>query len=634
VNDSAPPADSPSADASAVQPLHTDEELEAILTEREEKEGKDVLALAKAGLKEDGPCPVCGFDLEAKAANPFLKLFVLRPTLHCDKCSFTSGPPPNTLGKYVLIPLTTIGFGYAGMQLIFQAQRLTEERGQMMTFLQGFMLFGVALFVWYSGMGAGNAKQRQGRILKHRRRWEDDQDGVTAPETSSLLGENLEAVVVAVILALIIRHFVMEAFVIPTGSMAPTLLGDHFDVECERCEFPFPISKREGEIYGTERILATATCPVCDYVFQSDRGVSDVRSGHKILVNKFIYRFRDPRRYEVVVFKFPRTPWRNYIKRLVGLPGELISIRNGDVFADGKRARRPDGVQDATWIPVHDARFKRTAGEPRWDVIDEEQRLAWTFGEGNKGDLDGVYMSCDPKGLEGQSWLTYRGRELRASYGYNRNDGSSGPVTADLRLRARVTGEDGAVVRLGILEQTRVYDSTSNTSRDLDRIVSARFSFKKAGQAEFMIEVDGKPAGDPVTLPALIPGKAYDLILAYADDRARLQVNGKTLVAFNDLGPEEQTYDARPRISVEGAPATIEVVRIDRDVHYVPSHGGRFDPSVEAVQVPKKSYFVMGDNSPNSEDGRKWGFVREGHMIGRAFLVFWPPTPEHLRLIR
>jgi hypothetical protein len=42
----------------------------------------------------------------------------------------------------------------------------------------------------------------------------------------------------------------------------------------------------------------------------------------------------------------------------------------------------------------------------------------------------------------------------------------------------------------------------------------------------------------------------------------------------------------------------------------------------------------MGDNSPNSQDGRNWGFVHEGHLIGRAFLVFWPIAPNQVKLIR
>ena len=54
----------------------------------------------------------------------------------------------------------------------------------------------------------------------------------------------------------------------------------------------------------------------------------------------------------------------------------------------------------------------------------------------------------------------------------------------------------------------------------------------------------------------------------------------------------------------------------------------------EAVKVPEQAYFAMGDNSPNSEDGRSWGFVPQGNMIGRAFMVFWPIRPFEVKFIR
>ena len=88
------------------------------------------------------------------------------------------------------------------------------------------------------------------------------------------------------------------------------------------------------------------------------------------------------------------------------------------------------------------------------------------------------------------------------------------------------------------------------------------------------------------------------------------------------------------RLSAAGADVLFEHVRIDRDLYYVGSTGSQFDPAAGPVQVPKNSYFAMGDNSPNSADGREWGFVHEGNLIGRAFVVFWPISPFELKFIR
>ena len=104
----------------------------------------------------------------------------------------------------------------------------------------------------------------------------------------SLVREYLEAIIIAVVLALVIRHFVVQAFKIPSGSMIPTLLvGDH------------------------------------------------------LLVNKFIYRFRIPKRNEIVVFKFPQDRKTDFIKRVIALPGEEVALKGGRLFVDGEEM--PDG---------------------------------------------------------------------------------------------------------------------------------------------------------------------------------------------------------------------------------------------------------------------------------------------------
>jgi signal peptidase I len=116
----------------------------------------------------------------------------------------------------------------------------------------------------------------------------------TKPKKSALR-ENIEAILVAIVLALFIRTFVVQAFKIPSGSMLNTLLiGDH------------------------------------------------------ILVNKFIYGVRlpfagtvlipvsEPKHDDIVVFKFPEDPSKDFIKRVVGVEGDTIVIRDKKVYVNGK----------------------------------------------------------------------------------------------------------------------------------------------------------------------------------------------------------------------------------------------------------------------------------------------------------
>ena len=100
--------------------------------------------------------------------------------------------------------------------------------------------------------------------------------------TSAVWRENIESLVWAIALALIIRTFVMAPFKIPSGSMHPTLI-----------------------------------------------------EGDRILVNKFIYHFRPPRRGDIVVFRYPEDQKRPFIKRLVGLGGDAVELRDGHLVVNG-----------------------------------------------------------------------------------------------------------------------------------------------------------------------------------------------------------------------------------------------------------------------------------------------------------
>jgi signal peptidase I len=120
------------------------------------------------------------------------------------------------------------------------------------------------------------------------------------PFKKSLAREYLESIVVAVVLALFIRTFVVQAFKIPTGSMETNLLiGDHLLVN------KLVYSPSAGHL--EDAILAK----------------KPIRRGH------------------VVIFKFPEDPNKDFIKRVIGLPGETIEIKDKKVFVDGKPLDEP-----------------------------------------------------------------------------------------------------------------------------------------------------------------------------------------------------------------------------------------------------------------------------------------------------
>jgi len=125
--------------------------------------------------------------------------------------------------------------------------------------------------------------------------------------------ETIESLLVAVLLALMFRALECENCRkrYHTGTSVPNSKSDVRDdsTHCPICRFPTRLSR--------------------DRTKKPDH-VSN--NGDRILVNKFTYDFSDPERFDVIVFKNPHNGKQNYIKRLIGLPGDNLTIENGDIY--------------------------------------------------------------------------------------------------------------------------------------------------------------------------------------------------------------------------------------------------------------------------------------------------------------
>ena len=198
----------------------------------------------------------------------------------------------------------------------------------------------------------------------------------TAPPANGgqAVRETIESLVIAFVLAFLFRTFQAEAFVIPTGSMAPTLMGMHKDVECSECGQRFKVNaSTEGsevselrDRFGSRPSVpqmryssqcVAGRCPNCrhtmlltpDLPSNIDQTGRDIEqqltfNGDRILVNKYIYEFTEPERWDVIVFKYPGNAITNYIKRLVGLPNEQLRIWQGDLFVRPAGSEQPFAI--------------------------------------------------------------------------------------------------------------------------------------------------------------------------------------------------------------------------------------------------------------------------------------------------
>ncbi|TET32903.1 MAG: signal peptidase I [Planctomycetota bacterium] len=428
--------------------------------------------------------------------------------------------------------------------------------------------------------------------------------------------ENVEAIIIAVVLALIIRHFAVQAFEIPTGSMAPTLYGDHRPQECPECKWKFSIGASRSGSHRPE-LPANVICPNCRFDY---RPRETFTSGHKILVNKFLYAFSKPKRWDVIVFKYPREPWRDYIKRLVGLSGETIAIKNGDIYINGKILRKDDETQESLWFPVYSMEHapknqalipwrNADAENPQWKI--EPNSLVVETADNS------TVQFARPDGL--------KDIDIRNGYNleedsddkryYNKNEEKT--PAADARIAFTVTPSKPGGSLTVKLEEERRKDSLNHV-----------FILKIEGDG-------GKATGlyrheqpltvnEKLTLPV---GKATEVVCVNRDDRMQLWINGKKFLE-HDYGDgslsddDEEVEDAELEFIAQNAAVEISKVTIHRDLyHRGDSHDNSFGPE----EIPEGHYFALGDNTVNSTDSRSWGALPEENIVGRAFMVFWKP---------
>ena len=472
------------------------------------------------------------------------------------------------------------------------------------------------------------------------------------------LRENIEALTVAILLALVIRHFFVESYEIPTGSMAPGLNGLHVSPDCPNCgtknhvgissdsltnkiqlrsfleiydglcpekEIPIkvatagkpnitcPACKQTHPTTGALR-RASATslqtwCRQCTYIFPVVVEHSDILGGNKILVDKFAYDWQEPKRWDVVVFKFNRE--RNYIKRLAGLPGETIRITNGDVWIDGKLESKPDETQRHFWTLIHDSSVEEEGLiDPPWTTSAgwEPKDGGWGFNQ-----------------IQNEGELRYT-RAIDNRYNYNAmNPNRRVSPVRDISLKTTLNSTRGrhpspARLNISIWNQPSEY----------------RFSFP-FGSGDTKLSLL-RPGEEIVTLGqvdhlVLEPGRDYQIEAQVVDRTMRLLIDGE-LLANIEL-PQSEFDSGVKRVSseqpVSGFSITalncggfIESVQLYRDQHWTQAAQ---HATSKPFKIEESRYFVLGDNSPSSLDSRWWGSFARSNLLGRGFSIFWPALP-------
>ena len=425
-------------------------------------------------------------------------------------------------------------------------------------------------------------------------------------KSKSVTRNLVETVVIVVGLVLLIRLFLLEAFKIPSSSMEPTLIGHPYH-------------------------------------------------GDRVLAWKPSVKWMDPGRWSVNVFvkhadRYERLRGddgdKNYIKRLIGRPGERVLIAGGDIFIEapgplgGARiARKPAALQRQAWHAVYDG---------------AELERSWNLD-------DGLRFAESGEGASGRAIIATAEGEAWARFARNHYEDDDGLITnlyvKRLRTHFRCPEEHEfkASFRTGWTDIIcPVCGSKINILRDARFPGSApRIRYPEHRGAEV-------PVGDLRVSFDVVSERAREHGGGFVDQTVVLAVDGEEIVRQEyELSWTERAGTPRTNgvwIGLEDTSVLFENPRIERDLHYlsrgstsvvefysgergrgrwrdIPPQGvSGMPPDVgwaPAVctkeRLGEDEYFFMGDNSPSSYDGRMWGAVEAGDMVGRAFFAFWPP---------
>jgi signal peptidase I len=406
------------------------------------------------------------------------------------------------------------------------------------------------------------------------------------------------------------------------GSMATALVGEHHRLVCRDCgalcRYDAAVPPRDGRVI----------CWNCGFV--NDHTLeSPVFAGQRVLIDRFAYAWRKPERWDVVAFPTPDDPSRLAVKRIVGLPGERIEFRRGDVVANGRVVQKSLAQLRSMAVLVHDHAHQpgRAADLPsRWQAPSPASRwraagTRFVFEPaGNRDDpFDWLlyqhwpcYAATVPRTqpspiLDNDCYNQQLSRRLNAVDDvmlacWTRAPGRSG------RLAYEVAGRFGRC-RVELCFDNREIASFQN-SRQLTRSPLPRFAFARGALVEVAL-CDGQ---------LLFGIDGHELI------REAIEESGSDTEQMA-AGVGSQTAGSNlssPGIGIgaAGLAATVDRLRIFRDVCYLPTEIPTGDRKT-SKPLGSNEVFVVGDNVPISQDSRHW--PKPGLLIDRLLgQVWWP----------
>jgi hypothetical protein len=345
---------------------------------------------------------------------------------------------------------------------------------------------------------------------------------------------------------------------------------------------------------------------------QQSRGGKPVFPGQRVLLDRFAYVLRQPERWDVVAFDDPAAPRQLAVKRILGLPGERIEFRQGDLVADGRVVRKSLAQLRSMAVLVHDHDHQPQPDSnlpPRWQS--HSATSGWQTAGGQL-----LYASAANR-TEAFDWMVYHHWPCFAGPGsrtgpapildndsYNQQLSRRLHPVSDVMLacRVRTPGRSGCLALeisgpTGCHRVELCFDRRQlawfQEARPRSRMPLPRFDYARGVSIELAV-CDGQ---------LLLGMDGHELLREPIDDGGRW-----TADADAEADDEIVGRSASHRVVAIGATGltlAIDRLRVLRDIHYLPAEP-RFGRPTPPQPLGADEVFVVGDNVPLSHDSRHW----------------------------
>ncbi len=446
------------------------------------------------------------------------------------------------------------------------------------------------------------------------------------------LCENLESLIIAFILAIVIRQYVAEAYKIPTGSMQPTLMGDndarkHYGdrIVVDKLYYLLrPVSRWDVVVFKYPYPTYTSHWPRCteylqEYELGSDKTLRRCDSCHRsngVSVDLSKSRYVTKSR-------------RNYVKRCVGLPGETLRIRHGDIYIkndtlDFEIPRKPDRVQEGLWLRSYFCDFSKESpfrdqtedaaaqsiqyhADQHWDV----PTAGWRTDNGNLVVEPASGMSVRLALRNIKNYIVIENNHILENQG-----GSGNADVGDIKVEADFTFDS---------QDSQLCVVISEEDCEYRLILSPG---KGGCYVEWQINggLEPRDKGRKEVDATLDAGREIRVAFANVDDSwvVKLAESSYTLRHKFEKGRiVVGRGESSASIEVSGAPVSFRRLDIFRDIYY--TNVNKTDG--DTYEISPGHYFALGDNSAFSSDSRCWGTFAHESIVGRAIFVFYPIGP-------